>query len=153
MSLAQAWTPELTLEERCVRIKAALPRASASWADDGADGQMIFVTRSESGLAAILHYLPRLDAWQVDGWCAEGDALPETGPQGETIAAAWARLEAACNLKRLAGESGEAFLARCLASGYLVKQPHPGNHAYVWQRTPKRPTKPMRGLPYPVKGV
>lgn len=94
MSLAQAWAPDLTVEERCARIKAALPRARASWTDDGTDGQMIFVTRSGSGLVAVLHYIPRLSAWQVDGWCAEGDVLPETGPQGETIADAWARLEA-----------------------------------------------------------
>lgn len=106
------------------------------------------------------------------GWSYEGRAKPRTltvvRETGDVISErtiskitgdeqGWQygtrQLEAACYLKRWQGESGESFLARCLASGYLVKQPHPGNHAYVWQRDKKRPTKPMRSLPYPVKGV
>ena len=63
------------------------------------------------------------------------------------------QLEGACDLKRWQGESGKSFLARCKASGRLVKVRHPGNHAYVWQRDKKRPTKPLVALPYPVKGV
>lgn len=61
-------------------------------------------------------------------------------------------LEQATGLRRWQGESGKSFLHRCEASGRLGKQRHPGNHAYVWQRDKRRPTTPMRGLPYPVKG-
>lgn len=106
------------------------------------------------------------------GWSYEGRAKPRTLTvdleTGDVISEraiskilrdeqgwqyATRQLEAACALTRWQGESGESFVARCWASGRLGKVRHPGNHAYVWQRTPKRPTKPMRSLPYPVKGV
>lgn len=105
------------------------------------------------------------------GWSYEGRAKPRTltvdlatgdviseraisklkaGSKGWQYATR--QLEQATGLARWQGESGESFLARCEASGRIGKQRHPGNHAYVWQRDKKRPTKPLNALPYPVKG-
>jgi hypothetical protein len=104
------------------------------------------------------------------GWSYEGRAKPRTltvvVATGDVISErtirkltgdergwqyATRQLEQACDLKRWPLESGESFLARCEASGMLAKVKHPGNHAYVWQRDKRRPTQPLKGLPYPVK--
>ena len=105
------------------------------------------------------------------GWSYEGRAKPRThvvdlltgdvvsertisklrkGERGWQYATR--ELEQATGLTRWQGESGESFWVRCVASGRLGKVRHPGNHVYVWQRDKRRPTKPMHGLPYPVKG-
>lgn len=105
------------------------------------------------------------------GWSYEGRAKPRTltivVATGDVISErtirkltgdergwqyATRQLEDASGLKRWPLESGEGFLARCMASGLLARVKHPGNHAYVWQRDKKRPTQPLKSLPYPVKG-
>ena len=96
MSVASALGGERarTLEELQARLKIALPRAAVALHSEGEDGTALYLCRSELELVAILHYLPRLKSWRVDGWSVDGYIIPSTGPQGEAVGDAWGRLVA-----------------------------------------------------------
>lgn len=92
-----------TPEEIQAQLKQALPRAAVALHREGEGEFVIYLCRSELELVAILHYMPRLRSWQIDGWSVDDSIIPAAGPQGEALADAWGRLVATWR-KRLGRE-------------------------------------------------